>query len=87
MAKGKEARLIVKLKSEASDHCYFTQKNKNNSKERHPAAQVRPDRPQARHVQGSQQAVSSATGGLPGMAKSYVQLGASAPCFFFTNRC
>jgi large subunit ribosomal protein L33 len=34
MAKGKEARLIVKLKSEASDHCYFTQKNKNNSKER-----------------------------------------------------
>ena len=34
MAKGKEARLIVKLKSEASDQCYFTQKNKNNSKER-----------------------------------------------------
>jgi large subunit ribosomal protein L33 len=34
MAKGKEARHIVKLKSEASDHCYFTQKNKNNSKER-----------------------------------------------------
>jgi large subunit ribosomal protein L33 len=34
MAKGKEARHIIKLKSEASDHCYFTQKNKNNSKER-----------------------------------------------------
>jgi len=34
MAKGKEARLIIKMKSEASDHCYFTQKNKNNSKER-----------------------------------------------------
>ena len=34
MAKGKEARHIVKLKSEASSHCYFTQKNKNNSKER-----------------------------------------------------
>ncbi len=34
MAKGKEARTIIKLKSEASDHCYFTQKNKNNSKER-----------------------------------------------------
>jgi large subunit ribosomal protein L33 len=34
MAKGKEARSIIKLKSEASDHCYFTQKNRNNSKER-----------------------------------------------------
>jgi large subunit ribosomal protein L33 len=34
MAKGKEARGIIKLKSEASDHCYFTQKNRNNTKER-----------------------------------------------------
>jgi len=34
MAKSKEARSIVKLKSEASDHCYFTQKNRNNTKER-----------------------------------------------------
>ena len=34
MAKSKEARSTVKLKSEASDHCYFTQKNRNNSKER-----------------------------------------------------
>src|SRR5262245_54420206 len=34
MANLKEARQIIKLKSEASDHCYFTQKNKNNSKER-----------------------------------------------------
>jgi len=34
MAKSKEARQIIKLKSEASDHCYFTQKNKNNTKER-----------------------------------------------------
>lgn len=34
MAKSKEARSIIKLKSEASDHCYFTQKNRNNSKER-----------------------------------------------------
>jgi large subunit ribosomal protein L33 len=34
MAKAKEARHIIKLKSEASNHCYFTQKNKNNTKER-----------------------------------------------------
>jgi large subunit ribosomal protein L33 len=34
MAKAKEARSIIKLKSEASDHCYFTEKNRNNSKER-----------------------------------------------------
>ena len=34
MAKGKEARGIIKLKSEASDHCYFTEKNRNNTKER-----------------------------------------------------
>ena len=34
MAKGKEARATIKLKSEASDHCYFSEKNKNNSKER-----------------------------------------------------
>jgi large subunit ribosomal protein L33 len=34
MAKSKEARSIIKLKSEASDHCYFTQKNRNNTKER-----------------------------------------------------
>jgi large subunit ribosomal protein L33 len=34
MAKSKEARSTIKLKSEASDHCYFTQKNRNNSKER-----------------------------------------------------
>lgn len=34
MAKSKEARSIIKLKSEASDHCYYTEKNKNNTKER-----------------------------------------------------
>ena len=34
MAKAKEARSTIKLKSEASDHCYFTQKNRNNTKER-----------------------------------------------------
>jgi large subunit ribosomal protein L33 len=34
MAKSKEARSTIKLKSEASDHCYFTQKNRNNTKER-----------------------------------------------------
>ena len=34
MAKGKEARGIIKLQSSESEHCYFTQKNRNNSKER-----------------------------------------------------
>lgn len=34
MAKAKEARSIIKLQSEASSHCYFTEKNRNNTKER-----------------------------------------------------
>ena len=34
MAKSKEARSTIKLKSEVSDHCYFTEKNRNNTKER-----------------------------------------------------
>lgn len=34
MAKGKEARGIIKLVSTESDHCYFTEKNRNNTKER-----------------------------------------------------
>jgi large subunit ribosomal protein L33 len=34
MAKGKEARGIIKLVSSESDHCYFTEKNRNNTKER-----------------------------------------------------
>ncbi|CAN5163727.1 50S ribosomal protein L33 [soil metagenome] len=34
MAKGKEARGIIKLVSSESDHCYFTQKNRNNTKDR-----------------------------------------------------
>jgi large subunit ribosomal protein L33 len=34
MAKGKEARGIIKLQSSESSHCYYTQKNRNNSKER-----------------------------------------------------
>ena len=34
MAKGKEARGLIKLQSSESSHCYFTQKNRNNSKER-----------------------------------------------------
>ena len=34
MAKSKEARSTIKLVSEASSHCYFTEKNRNNSKER-----------------------------------------------------
>ena len=34
MAKGKEARHIIKLVSSASNHCYFTEKNKNNTKDR-----------------------------------------------------
>ena len=34
MAKSKEARSTIKLKSEASDHCYFSEKNRNNTKER-----------------------------------------------------
>jgi large subunit ribosomal protein L33 len=34
VAKSKEARGIIKLVSSESDHCYFTQKNRNNTKER-----------------------------------------------------
>jgi large subunit ribosomal protein L33 len=34
MAKGKEARTTVKLQSTESSYCYFTEKNKNNTKER-----------------------------------------------------
>ena len=34
MAKSKEARSTVKLQSEASSHCYFTEKNRSNTKER-----------------------------------------------------
>ena len=34
MAKGKEARATIKLQSSESSHCYFTEKNRNNSKER-----------------------------------------------------
>jgi large subunit ribosomal protein L33 len=34
MAKGKEARGLIKLVSSESTHCYFTQKNRNNTKER-----------------------------------------------------
>ena len=34
MAKGKEARRIIKLVSSESTHCYFTEKNANNTKER-----------------------------------------------------
>jgi large subunit ribosomal protein L33 len=34
MAKGKEARGLIKLQSSESSHVYFTQKNRNNTKER-----------------------------------------------------
>ena len=34
MAKGKEARSTIKLVSSESNHCYFTEKNRNNTKER-----------------------------------------------------
>ena len=34
MAKGKEARGIIKLVSSESSHCYFLQKNRNNTKGR-----------------------------------------------------
>ena len=34
MAKGKEARGTIKLVSSESDHVYYTQKNRNNTKER-----------------------------------------------------
>ena len=34
MAKDKNVRGIIKLQSTESSHCYFTEKNKNNSKER-----------------------------------------------------
>jgi large subunit ribosomal protein L33 len=34
MAKGKEARSIIKMQSSESSHCYFTEKNRNNTKER-----------------------------------------------------
>jgi large subunit ribosomal protein L33 len=34
MAKGKEARSTIKLQSSESSHCYFTEKNRNNTKER-----------------------------------------------------
>jgi len=32
--KSKEARSFIKLVSSESDHCYFVQKNRNNTKER-----------------------------------------------------
>jgi large subunit ribosomal protein L33 len=34
VAKGKEARSTIKLVSSESSYCYFTEKNKNNTKER-----------------------------------------------------
>ncbi len=34
MAKSKEARSTIKLQSTESSYCYFTEKNRNNSKER-----------------------------------------------------
>ncbi len=34
MARSKDARSIVKLQSTASSYCYFTEKNRNNTKER-----------------------------------------------------
>jgi len=34
MAKSKDARSHVKLVSPESDHCYFVQKNRNNTKDR-----------------------------------------------------
>ena len=34
MAKSKEARSVIKLVSTESKHCYFSEKNRNNSKER-----------------------------------------------------
>ena len=34
MAKSKEARSTIKLVSSESKHCYFTEKNRNNTKER-----------------------------------------------------
>jgi large subunit ribosomal protein L33 len=34
MAKGKDARGTIKLQSSESSHCYFTQKNRNNTKDR-----------------------------------------------------
>ena len=33
-SKSKEARSYVKLVSSESDHCYYVQKNRNNTKER-----------------------------------------------------
>ncbi len=32
MAKGKEHRAYVKMQSTESPHCYFTEKNRNNTK-------------------------------------------------------
>lgn len=34
MAKGKEARAFVRMQSTESNYCYFTQRNRNNTKER-----------------------------------------------------
>ncbi len=34
MAKSKEARSVIKLQSSESSHCYFSEKNRNNTKER-----------------------------------------------------
>lgn len=34
MAKAKEARSTIKLQSTESKHCYYTEKNRNNTKER-----------------------------------------------------
>jgi large subunit ribosomal protein L33 len=34
MARGKENRMLIKLKSTESHHCYFTRKNRTNTKER-----------------------------------------------------
>jgi len=49
MAKNKDARSYVKLVSSESDHCYFVQKNRNNTKDR---LQLRKYDPKVRkHVQ------------------------------------
>lgn len=49
MAKSKDVRSYVKLVSSESDHCYFVQKNRNNTKDR---LQLRKYDPKVRkHVQ------------------------------------
>ncbi len=84
MAKSKEARHIIKLKSEASDHCYFTREEQQQQQGTDLSCGSSTRSSASTSCTRKRASCKPGIGRERRISRKHRQRGAAAPCFFFS---